>query len=126
MCLHSDEEELRKSFSELGDSLCDSTASRSMKRVGSHEQPLSEETLPSGTLLYKNGFLVRKVHADPDGKRSTSPRGGVDVGTGLSRLLGPPGLGASGRDDSFKEGKESQPLLFNENMFLIWNFQVHP
>ncbi|XP_035469260.2 uncharacterized protein LOC118287802 isoform X1 [Scophthalmus maximus] len=68
-----DEEELRKSFSELGDSLCDSTASRSMKRVGSHEQPLSEETLPSGTLLYKNGFLVRKVHADPDGKRT--PRG---------------------------------------------------
>lgn len=70
--LHSDEEELRKSFSELGDSLCDSNASRSMKRVGSSGKPLSDETEPSGMLLYKNGFLVRKVHADCDGKRSTS------------------------------------------------------
>ncbi|XP_053197019.1 PH and SEC7 domain-containing protein 1-like [Scomber japonicus] len=68
-----DEEELRKSFSELGDSLCDSTASRSMKREGSSEKPLSEEAEPSGMLLYKNGFLVRKVHADSDGKRT--PRG---------------------------------------------------
>lgn len=69
--LHSDEEELRKSFSELGDSLCDSNASRSMKRVGSSGKPLSDVTEPSGSLLYKNGFLVRKVHADSDGKRST-------------------------------------------------------
>ncbi|XP_034563400.1 uncharacterized protein LOC117829816 [Notolabrus celidotus] len=68
-----DEEELRKSFSELGDSLCDSNASRSMKRVGSSGKPLSEEMEPSGALLYKNGFLVRKVHADSDGKRT--PRG---------------------------------------------------
>ncbi|XP_029978026.1 PH and SEC7 domain-containing protein 1-like isoform X1 [Sphaeramia orbicularis] len=68
-----DEEELRKSFSELGDSLCDSNASRSMKRVGSSEKPLSDETQPTGALLYKNGFLVRKVHADSDGKRT--PRG---------------------------------------------------
>lgn len=70
---HSDEEELRKSFSELGDSLCDSNPSRSMKRVGSSGKPLSGELEPSsGLLLYKNGFLVRKVHADSDGKRSTS------------------------------------------------------
>uniref|UniRef100_A0A4W6E2K9 Pleckstrin and Sec7 domain containing a n=1 Tax=Lates calcarifer TaxID=8187 RepID=A0A4W6E2K9_LATCA len=68
-----DEEELRKSFSELGDSLCESNTSRSMKRVGSSGKPLAEETQPSGTLLYKNGFLVRKVHADSDGKRT--PRG---------------------------------------------------
>ncbi|TKS89489.1 PH and SEC7 domain-containing protein 1 [Collichthys lucidus] len=68
-----DEEELRKSFSELGDSLCDSNASRSMKRVGSSGKPLSDVTEPSGSLLYKNGFLVRKVHADSDGKRT--PRG---------------------------------------------------
>ncbi|XP_074519757.1 uncharacterized protein LOC141785361 [Halichoeres trimaculatus] len=68
-----DEEELRKSFSELGDSLCDSNASKSMKRVGSSGKPLSEEMEPSGALLYKNGFLVRKVHADSDGKRT--PRG---------------------------------------------------
>lgn len=42
-----------------------------MKRVGSSGKPLSDATQPSGTLLYKNGFLVRKVHADSDGKRST-------------------------------------------------------
>ncbi|KAM9837880.1 uncharacterized protein ACBR49_018503 [Aulostomus maculatus] len=68
-----DEEELRKSFSELGNSLCESDASAAMKPVGSSGKPLSEETLTSGTLLYKNGFLVRKVHADSDGKRT--PRG---------------------------------------------------
>uniref|UniRef100_A0A8C4YYD9 Pleckstrin and Sec7 domain containing a n=1 Tax=Gadus morhua TaxID=8049 RepID=A0A8C4YYD9_GADMO len=74
-----DEEELRKSFSELGDSLCDSTASTSVRRVGSSGKPLSEEahhasaSATTGALLYKNGFLVRKVHADSDGKRT--PRG---------------------------------------------------
>ncbi|KAM4525326.1 uncharacterized protein PAE49_001289 isoform 2-T2 [Odontesthes bonariensis] len=68
-----DEEELRKSFSELGDNLCDSDAPKPMKREGSSGKPLSEETEPSGMLLYKNGFLVRKVHADSDGKRT--PRG---------------------------------------------------
>ncbi|XP_014909798.1 PH and SEC7 domain-containing protein 1-like isoform X2 [Poecilia latipinna] len=68
-----DEEELRKSFSELGDSLLDSDASRPIKRVGSSGKPLSDVTEPTGMLLYKNGFLVRKVHADSDGKRT--PRG---------------------------------------------------
>uniref|UniRef100_A0A668A9H1 PH domain-containing protein n=1 Tax=Myripristis murdjan TaxID=586833 RepID=A0A668A9H1_9TELE len=68
-----DEEELRKSFSELGDSLCDSDASKSMRRVGSSGKPLSDADQPTGALLYKNGFLVRKVHADSDGKRT--PRG---------------------------------------------------
>ncbi|XP_074474990.1 uncharacterized protein LOC141757960 isoform X1 [Sebastes fasciatus] len=68
-----DEEELRKSFSELGDSLCESTASRSVKGEHSGEKPLTDETHSSGSLLYKNGFLVRKVHADSDGKRT--PRG---------------------------------------------------
>ncbi|XP_061564758.1 PH and SEC7 domain-containing protein 1-like [Cololabis saira] len=68
-----DEEELRKSFSELGDTLCDSDPSRSMKRVSSSGKSLSEEAEPTGALLYKNGFLVRKVHADSDGKRT--PRG---------------------------------------------------
>ncbi|KAM9425808.1 uncharacterized protein KZ484_013685 [Pholidichthys leucotaenia] len=66
-----DEEELRKSFSELGDSLCDSN--RSIKRAGSSSKPPLDGSQPSGMLLYKNGFLVRKVHADSDGKRT--PRG---------------------------------------------------
>lgn len=42
-----------------------------MKQVGSSEKPLPVGSEPSGMLLYKNGFLVRKVHADSDGKRST-------------------------------------------------------
>lgn len=42
-----------------------------MKQVGSSEKPLPVGPEPSGMLLYKNGFLVRKVHADSDGKRST-------------------------------------------------------
>lgn len=69
LCFHSDEEELRKSFSELGDSLCDSSASR--KPASSREEPPPAGAEPSGAPLYKNGFLVRKVHADSDGKRST-------------------------------------------------------
>uniref|UniRef100_A0A3Q3K0R5 Pleckstrin and Sec7 domain containing a n=1 Tax=Monopterus albus TaxID=43700 RepID=A0A3Q3K0R5_MONAL len=68
-----DKEELRKSFSELGDSLCDSNTPRSMKGVGGSGKHRSDEMQPLGTLLYKNGFLVRKVHADSDGKRT--PRG---------------------------------------------------
>ncbi|MCI4384531.1 hypothetical protein PGIGA_G00039700 [Pangasianodon gigas] len=61
-----DEEELRKSFSELGEHRED-THSRGMKCTGSGIVPAS------GALLYKTGFLVRKVHADCDGKRT--PRG---------------------------------------------------
>ncbi|KAG1955321.1 uncharacterized protein LOC120474775 [Pimephales promelas] len=61
-----DEEELRKSFSELGEHR-DESNSRGMKRTG------SGLVSPSGSLLYKTGFLVRKVHADCDGKRT--PRG---------------------------------------------------
>ncbi|XP_062330071.1 PH and SEC7 domain-containing protein 1-like isoform X2 [Osmerus eperlanus] len=68
-----DEEELRKSFSELGDTLVTDSAARAMKRVGSEGKPLVDLAQPPGTLLYKNGFLVRKVHADSDGKRT--PRG---------------------------------------------------
>uniref|UniRef100_A0A8C8CI54 Pleckstrin and Sec7 domain containing a n=1 Tax=Oncorhynchus tshawytscha TaxID=74940 RepID=A0A8C8CI54_ONCTS len=66
--LHSDEEELRKSFSELADLRTDS-ASHTMKRIGSG---LGVAQNPDA-LIYKNGFLVRKVHADSDGKKT--PRG---------------------------------------------------
>uniref|UniRef100_A0A3P8WIH4 PH domain-containing protein n=1 Tax=Cynoglossus semilaevis TaxID=244447 RepID=A0A3P8WIH4_CYNSE len=44
-----------------------------MKRVGSSGKSLADE--PTGMLLYKNGFLVRKVHADTDGKRPRGKRG---------------------------------------------------
>uniref|UniRef100_A0A8C1KG98 Pleckstrin and Sec7 domain containing n=1 Tax=Cyprinus carpio TaxID=7962 RepID=A0A8C1KG98_CYPCA len=60
------DEEMRQSFSELGDHRGESH-SRGMKRTG------SGLVSPSRAMLYKTGFLVRKVHADCDGKRT--PRG---------------------------------------------------
>uniref|UniRef100_A0A8C8JRK2 Pleckstrin and Sec7 domain containing a n=1 Tax=Oncorhynchus tshawytscha TaxID=74940 RepID=A0A8C8JRK2_ONCTS len=70
---HNDEEEMRKSFSELGDTSQADSASKHMKSMASGGKPLVAMAQPSGALLYKNGFLVRKVHADSDGKRT--PRG---------------------------------------------------
>ncbi|XP_076830152.1 uncharacterized protein psda isoform X2 [Brachyhypopomus gauderio] len=67
-----DEEELRKSFSELTTSRTDS-ASHTLKRSGSGAWPLSSLAQQASAQVYKNGFLVRKVHADPDGKKT--PRG---------------------------------------------------
>uniref|UniRef100_A0A673XNX6 PH and SEC7 domain-containing protein 1-like n=1 Tax=Salmo trutta TaxID=8032 RepID=A0A673XNX6_SALTR len=66
-----DEEEMRKSFSELGDTSQADSTSKHMKSMASGGKPLVAMAQPSGALLYKNGFLVRKVHADSDGKRST-------------------------------------------------------
>ncbi len=65
---YSDEEELRKSFSEL-DGRKDST-SHTMKRISSGGNPLASVAQQSSAQVYMNGFLVRKVHADSDGKRS--------------------------------------------------------
>lgn len=70
--LCSDEEELRKSMSELADVRTDS-ASHTMKRLGTGGNPLVGVAHQADGELYKCGFLVRKVHADPDGKRSTAP-----------------------------------------------------
>uniref|UniRef100_A0A673BTU8 Pleckstrin and Sec7 domain containing a n=1 Tax=Sphaeramia orbicularis TaxID=375764 RepID=A0A673BTU8_9TELE len=67
-----DEEELRKSMSELADVRTDS-ASHTMKRLGSGGNLLVGVAQQADGELYKSGFLVRKVHADPDGKRT--PRG---------------------------------------------------
>uniref|UniRef100_A0A3Q2WVQ5 Pleckstrin and Sec7 domain containing a n=1 Tax=Haplochromis burtoni TaxID=8153 RepID=A0A3Q2WVQ5_HAPBU len=64
--------ELRKSMSELADIRTDS-ASHTMKRLGSSGNPLVGVAHQADGELYKSGFLVRKVHADPDGKRT--PRG---------------------------------------------------
>ncbi|XP_026134398.1 LOW QUALITY PROTEIN: uncharacterized protein LOC113112769 [Carassius auratus] len=66
-----DEEELRKSFSEL-DGKNDST-SHTMKQTSSGGNPLISVAQQSSAQVYMNGFLVRKVHADPDGKKT--PRG---------------------------------------------------
>lgn len=43
-----------------------------MKRLGSGGNPLVGVAQQADCELYKSGFLVRKVHADPDGKRSTA------------------------------------------------------
>lgn len=59
-------------MSELADVRTDS-ASHTMKRVGSGGNPLVGVAHQNDGELYKSGFLVRKVHADPDGKRT--PRG---------------------------------------------------
>ncbi|XP_055358651.1 PH and SEC7 domain-containing protein 1 isoform X2 [Betta splendens] len=67
-----DEEELRKSMSELADVRTDS-ASHTMKRLGSGGNLLAGAAQQADGELYKSGFLVRKAHADPDGKRT--PRG---------------------------------------------------
>ncbi|KAM6956231.1 uncharacterized protein FYW47_012173 [Aplochiton taeniatus] len=67
-----DEEELRKSMSELADVRSDS-ASHTMKRVSSGGNSLVGVAQMTDAVLYKKGFLVRKVHADSDGKRT--PRG---------------------------------------------------
>ncbi|KAF7710240.1 PH and SEC7 domain-containing protein 1-like [Silurus meridionalis] len=67
-----DEEEVCKSVSELADSRTDS-ASHTLKRITSGGAPLVSLAQQSNAQLYKKGFLVRKVHADPDGKRT--PRG---------------------------------------------------
>lgn len=58
-------------MSELADVRTDS-ASHTMKRIGSGGNPLMGVAQQADGELYKSGFLVRKVHADPDGKRSTS------------------------------------------------------
>ncbi|XP_036402836.1 PH and SEC7 domain-containing protein 1-like [Megalops cyprinoides] len=67
-----DEDELRKSFSELADGRTDS-ASHTMKRISAGGNPFTSVAQQPGAILYKNGFLVRKVHADSDGKKT--PRG---------------------------------------------------
>ncbi|XP_067241324.1 PH and SEC7 domain-containing protein 1 isoform X1 [Chanodichthys erythropterus] len=66
-----DEDELRKSFSEL-DGRKDS-ASHTMKRINSGGNPLVSVAQQSSAQVYNDGFLVRKVHADTDGKKT--PRG---------------------------------------------------
>lgn len=59
-------------MSELTDSVRTDSASHTMKRLGSGGNPLVGVAQQADGELYKSGFLVRKVHADPDGKRSTA------------------------------------------------------
>ncbi|XP_078499174.1 PH and SEC7 domain-containing protein 1 isoform X1 [Lissotriton helveticus] len=63
-----DEEELRRSLSELAD-----PNPKSMKRISSCGNPFLDFSQDPNITTYKYGLLVRKVHADPDCKKT--PRG---------------------------------------------------
>ncbi|KAM3666834.1 PH and SEC7 domain-containing protein 1 [Ammospiza maritima maritima] len=63
-----DEEELRKSLSELAD-----PNPKSIKRISSCSNPFLDFSQDTSIATYKHGLLVRKIHADPDCKKT--PRG---------------------------------------------------
>ncbi|XP_053168729.1 PH and SEC7 domain-containing protein 1 isoform X2 [Hemicordylus capensis] len=63
-----DEEELRKSLSELAD-----PNPKSIKRISSCSNPFLDFSQDSSIATYKHGLLVRKSHAEPDCKKT--PRG---------------------------------------------------
>ncbi|KAM4703486.1 PH and SEC7 domain-containing protein 1 [Rhinophrynus dorsalis] len=63
-----DEEELRRSLSELAD-----PNPKSIKRINSCGKPFLDFSQDPNITTYKHGVLVRKIHADPDCKKT--PRG---------------------------------------------------
>ncbi|XP_015267682.1 PREDICTED: PH and SEC7 domain-containing protein 1 [Gekko japonicus] len=63
-----DEEELRKSLSELAD-----PNPKSIKRISSGSNPFLDFSQDPSIATYKHGLLVRKSHAEPDCKKT--PRG---------------------------------------------------
>ncbi|XP_030620688.1 PH and SEC7 domain-containing protein 2 isoform X2 [Chanos chanos] len=67
-----EEEELRKSLSELVEEQCDSGGKR-VVRVTDGSNPFIAIPLLLNAATYKHGILTRKSHADMDGKRT--PRG---------------------------------------------------
>ncbi|XP_059496377.1 PH and SEC7 domain-containing protein 1-like isoform X4 [Stegostoma tigrinum] len=66
------EEELRKSLSELADERTDPSL-KAMNRISGGSNPFLDIVQDPKAATYKHGFLVRKVHADSDGKKT--PRG---------------------------------------------------
>uniref|UniRef100_A0A8C2CG69 Pleckstrin and Sec7 domain containing 2 n=1 Tax=Cyprinus carpio TaxID=7962 RepID=A0A8C2CG69_CYPCA len=67
-----EEEELRKSLSELVDEQCEAGGKR-VVRVTDGSNPFIAIPLLLNAVTYKHGILTRKSHADMDGKRT--PRG---------------------------------------------------
>nr|XP_006632183.1 PREDICTED: PH and SEC7 domain-containing protein 2 [Lepisosteus oculatus] len=67
-----DEEELRKSLSELVDDKFESGVKK-VTRIGDGGNPFLDIPLALNAATYKHGVLTRKSHADMDGKRT--PRG---------------------------------------------------
>ncbi|XP_010766008.1 PH and SEC7 domain-containing protein 1-like, partial [Notothenia coriiceps] len=69
-----DEEDLRTSLGEQeGAEHRKDSASLTLRRTGGGAPLGGGGAPPNDGEIYKSGFLVRKVHADPDGKRT--PRG---------------------------------------------------
>uniref|UniRef100_W5MY35 Pleckstrin and Sec7 domain containing 3, like n=1 Tax=Lepisosteus oculatus TaxID=7918 RepID=W5MY35_LEPOC len=68
-----DEDELKKSLSELADDKTDNAHTKSISRIGSGSNPFLDITHDPNAAVYKTGFLARKIHADMDGKKT--PRG---------------------------------------------------
>uniref|UniRef100_A0A4W3IS27 Pleckstrin and Sec7 domain containing 3, like n=1 Tax=Callorhinchus milii TaxID=7868 RepID=A0A4W3IS27_CALMI len=70
------EEELRKSLSELANDKTDSAGSRTSNRIGSSSNPFLDIPRDPNAKTYKTGFLSRKIHADMDGKKTPKGRRG--------------------------------------------------
>uniref|UniRef100_A0A8C6TDI3 Pleckstrin and Sec7 domain containing a n=1 Tax=Neogobius melanostomus TaxID=47308 RepID=A0A8C6TDI3_9GOBI len=68
-----DEEDAQKPGATMAPDARKDSASHTLKRQGPSENPLLSMAQQAKEQLYKSGLLVRKVHADQDGKRT--PRG---------------------------------------------------
>uniref|UniRef100_A0A6Q2ZP85 Pleckstrin and Sec7 domain containing 2 n=1 Tax=Esox lucius TaxID=8010 RepID=A0A6Q2ZP85_ESOLU len=68
-----EEEEFRKSLSELVEEQCEGGGKRGVARVTDGNNPFIAIPLLLNAVTYKHGVLTRKSHADMDGKRT--PRG---------------------------------------------------
>lgn len=66
----SDEDELRKSLSELVDDKFGASAKK-VTRIVDSSNPFLDIPQALNAVTYKHGVLTRKTHADMDGKRST-------------------------------------------------------
>lgn len=69
VCVCSEEEELRKSLSELVEEQCEGGSKR-VARVTDGNNPFIAIPILLNAVTYKHGVLTRKSHADMDGKRS--------------------------------------------------------
>lgn len=67
--MSSEEEELRKSLSELVEEQCEGGSKR-VARVTDGNNPFIAIPILVNAVTYKHGVLTRKSHADMDGKRS--------------------------------------------------------
>ena len=69
LCVCREEEELRKSLSELVEEHCEGGSKR-VARVTDGHNPFIAIPVQLNAVTYKHGVLTRKSHADMDGKRS--------------------------------------------------------